>query len=94
MIRHFLRASCMLLLGTSALHAQQPRSFGDLAGGPYNRLVIRGAMVIPGHGGPPAGPYDILIEGNTITPRTFSMSSERPIRRPTSGMPLRPHGQS
>lgn len=43
------------------------RQFGDLAAGPYNRLVIRNAMVIPGHGGPPAGPYDILIEGNTIT---------------------------
>jgi hypothetical protein len=43
------------------------REFGDLAAGPYKRLVIRNAMVIPGHGGPPAGPYDILIEGNTIT---------------------------
>lgn len=41
--------------------------FGRLAAGPYDRLVIRNAMVIPGHGGPPAGPYDILIEGNTIT---------------------------
>lgn len=44
----------------------QTRSFGDLAEGPYERLVIRGAMVIPGHGGPPAGPYDIVIEGNVI----------------------------
>lgn len=43
------------------------RQFGDLAAGPYKRLVIRGAMVIPGHGGPPAGPYDIVIEGNVIT---------------------------
>lgn len=41
-------------------------TFGDLADGPYDRLVIRGAMVIPGHGGPPVGPYDILIEGNRI----------------------------
>ncbi|MBI3081796.1 MAG: amidohydrolase family protein [Gemmatimonadetes bacterium] len=24
-------------------------------------------MVIPGHGGPPVGPYDIVIQGNTIT---------------------------
>jgi dihydroorotase-like cyclic amidohydrolase len=24
-------------------------------------------MVIPGHGGPPAGPYDIKIEGSMIT---------------------------
>jgi imidazolonepropionase-like amidohydrolase len=42
-------------------------SFGDLAEGPYDRLVIRGANVIPGHGGPPTGPYDIVIEGNMIT---------------------------
>ena len=42
-------------------------NFGQLAAGPYNRLVIRGAMVIPGHGGPPAGPYDIVIERNVIT---------------------------
>jgi hypothetical protein len=44
----------------------QANTFDDLAAGPYERLVIRGAMVIPGHGGPPAGPYDIVIEGNTI----------------------------
>lgn len=67
MIRSFLRASCAVMLVATALPAQQQRPFGDLAAGPYNRLVIRGAMVIPGHGGPPAGPYDILIEGNTIT---------------------------
>ena len=41
--------------------------FNGLAAGPYRRLVIRNAMVIPGHGGPVAGPYDIVIEGNTIT---------------------------
>ncbi len=52
---------------TLTARAQTTGRFGDLAAGPYNRLVIRGAMVIPGHGGPPAGPYDILIEGNTIT---------------------------
>jgi len=45
----------------------ETRTFGELAEGPYDRLVIRGAMVLPGHGGPPAGPYDILIEGNRIT---------------------------
>jgi cytosine/adenosine deaminase-related metal-dependent hydrolase len=45
----------------------ETRRFDDLAEGPYDRLVIRGAMVIPGHGGPPVGPYDILIEGNVIS---------------------------
>lgn len=43
------------------------RTFGDLGQGPYKSLVIRNAMVIPGHGGPPAGPYDIMIEGGMIT---------------------------
>lgn len=42
------------------------RTFGELAEGPYERLVIRGALVLPGHGGPPAGPYDIVIRGNVI----------------------------
>lgn len=43
------------------------KTFGNLGAGPYKSLVIRNAMVIPGHGGPPAGPYDIMIEGNMIT---------------------------
>ena len=47
--------------------AAQTGRFGDLADGPYDRLVIRGAMVIPGHGGPPVGPFDILIENNRIS---------------------------
>lgn len=70
-----LPLACASLALALPLAAQRPatpanittRQFGDLAAGPYNRLVIRNAMVIPGHGGPPAGPYDILIEGNTIT---------------------------
>ena len=48
----------------------ETKTYGDLAEGPYKRLVIQGAMVIPGFGGPPVGPYDIVIEGNTITAMT------------------------
>ena len=71
--RAVLTAACVTSVTTPTVRAQAPvapaapASFGDLAAGPYKRLVIRNAMVIPGHGGPPAGPYDILIEGNTIT---------------------------
>ena len=81
--RHVESAATSLLLAVALVAlsgvalAQQPpagpltrlsaRRFGDLAAGPYARLVIRGAMVIPGHGGPALGPYDIVIEGNTIT---------------------------
>jgi imidazolonepropionase-like amidohydrolase len=42
------------------------RREGD-GGGPYQRLIIRGATLIDGTGGPPRGPVDIVIEGNQIT---------------------------
>lgn len=45
---------------------KETKSFGELAEGPYKRLVIRNVMVIPGHGGPARGPYDILVTGNVI----------------------------
>ncbi|NUQ13172.1 MAG: amidohydrolase family protein, partial [Gemmatimonadaceae bacterium] len=60
--------SLILPLALAAFSTASAQSnFGNLAAGPYDRLVIRGAMVIPGHGGPPAGPYDIVIERNVIT---------------------------
>jgi imidazolonepropionase-like amidohydrolase len=39
----------------------------DEGEGPFERLIIRGAILISGTGGPPAGPTDIVIEGNRIT---------------------------
>ena len=45
---------------------KETKSFGALGEGPYKRLVIRNVMVIPGHGGPATGPFDILITGNVI----------------------------
>ena len=68
-MRPTLLLLALLALALVAPAAQQvtARTYGDLAAGPYKRLVIRNAMVIPGHGGPPAGPYDIVIEGNMIT---------------------------
>jgi len=35
--------------------------------GPFTKLIIRGATLIDGTGGPPRGPVDIVIEGNQIT---------------------------
>jgi hypothetical protein len=66
--RELLRASALVCaLFASALDsAAAQERFNGLAGGPYNRLVIRNVMVIPGHGGPPAGPYDVVIERNVI----------------------------
>jgi hypothetical protein len=67
-------AATLLAVACSAISATAARAqtsrFGDLADGPYDRLVIQNAMVIPGHGGPPVGPYDIVIEQNMITEMT------------------------
>ena len=34
--------------------------------GPFDKLIIANAMVIPGHGGPAYGPANIIIEQNRI----------------------------
>lgn len=36
------------------------------AAGPYQRLVIRGAILIDGSGAPPFGPVDVVVEGDRI----------------------------
>src|SRR5262245_33961751 len=41
----------------------RPRGEGD---GPFQRLIVRGAILIDGTGGPPRGPVDIVIENNRI----------------------------
>lgn len=40
-----------------------PRAEGD---GPYDRLILRGAILIDGTGAPPVGPVDVVIEGNRV----------------------------
>jgi hypothetical protein len=58
-----------LMFGVAAVAAQtipgpdRPAGEGD---GPHERLIIRGAILIDGTGSPPAGPTDIVIEGNRI----------------------------
>lgn len=39
---------------------------GSQGDGPFERLILRGAVVIDGTGAPPAGPTDIVIEQNRI----------------------------
>lgn len=46
--------------------AANTRSYHGLAEGPYETLLIRDVMILPGHGGPGQGPMDITIRGNTI----------------------------
>ena len=56
--------------------------------GPFARLVIRGATLIDGTGGPPHGPVDIVVEGNRITEVRDVGAPHVPIdstRRPAKG---------
>jgi imidazolonepropionase-like amidohydrolase len=43
-----------------------PARRSDEGKGPYKTLVVRGATLIDGTGGPPRGPVDIMIENNRI----------------------------
>ncbi len=43
-----------------------PNRRPDEGKGPYKTLVVRGAMLIDGTGGPPRGPVDIVVENNRI----------------------------
>lgn len=62
-----------------------PDRRADEGEGPFERLIIRGAIVIDGTGAPPAGPADIVIEGNKIVeirqvgvPKVTIKDSDRP----------------
>jgi imidazolonepropionase-like amidohydrolase len=47
----------------SAPDSAPDRSRGE---GPFERLILRGVIVVNGEGAPPVGPMDVVIEGNRI----------------------------
>ncbi|MBI4541122.1 MAG: amidohydrolase family protein [Gemmatimonadetes bacterium] len=59
-----LAAMALALAASAAAAVAQPQE--PATGGPYGRLVIRGATLIDGTGSPPVGPVDIVIERNAI----------------------------
>ena len=67
MIKKLLKTLSTILIAALGAVSVQAAANDGLAAGPYERLVIRNAMVLPGHGGPPVGPYDIVIENDEIT---------------------------
>jgi Amidohydrolase family len=64
------RIAMLSLVGMTSMLAYSPacaQTRSDAArAGPYDRLVIQNAMVIPGHGGPAYGPADIIVERGRI----------------------------
>ncbi|NNK62581.1 MAG: amidohydrolase family protein [Gemmatimonadetes bacterium] len=53
-------------LPLSAQMDETTRRGADEGGGPYERLVIRGATILDGTGAPPQGPVDLVIENDRI----------------------------
>ena len=63
-----LLSVALLCTASAELLAQRPapnRRTGE-GDGPHQMLVIRGAMLIDGTGGPPRGPVNITVRGNRI----------------------------
>ncbi len=67
MIKKLLKTLSITLIAALGAFSVHAADNDGLSAGPYERLVIRNAMVLPGHGGPPVGPYDIVIENDEIT---------------------------
>jgi imidazolonepropionase-like amidohydrolase len=81
MTRRF-HAALLALSGAVAVHAvASAQAPAPSTGQRYGRLLIRNANVIDGTGNPTRGPFDILVQGNTIVaiqasrPAEFSGSS-------------------
>jgi imidazolonepropionase-like amidohydrolase len=68
-LRPFLTGLAAVALTATSSNAQMQVTTlrgSDEGGGPYDRLVIRGATIMDGTGAPPMGPVDIVIEGDRI----------------------------
>src|SRR5206468_10135633 len=48
--------------------------------GPHKTMVVRGAILIDGTGGPPRGPVDIVVENNRITAIRNAGTPGTPLR--------------
>lgn len=81
----------------SGLGPVEPARARDRGEGPFARLVLRGATVIDGSGGPPWGPADIVVEHGRITAIVSVGAAGRPIspdrRPPPGGRELDCHGK-
>ncbi len=61
----FAALLCLATTLTAQVEPAPPRPEGEGAG-PYDKLAIRGAILIDGTGGPPRGPVTIVVHGNKI----------------------------
>lgn len=70
------------LVSLCAMAAPQPAPDRVRGEGPFDRLLLRGVIVVNGEGAPPVGPMDVLVEGNRIAEiRNLGLASPIPEDR-------------
>jgi imidazolonepropionase-like amidohydrolase len=62
----YLAVLALLLLAPDLFAAPESAPDRVRGEGPHERLILRGVTVINGEGAPPAGPMDVVIEGDRI----------------------------
>src|SRR5688572_12036073 len=67
MARRLVLLCAMLLVVVASSVRPDAQAQNPLERGPFKRLVIRGANIVDGTGGPPYGPADVVVENNRIT---------------------------
>jgi len=84
----FLLTLCSYFLLSEALAAPAAAPDRTRGEGPYERLILRGVMMVNGEGAPPVGPVDLLIEGNRISEiRTLGILEPVPESRRIAALP-------
>src|SRR5690349_21320281 len=80
-------ASLMAVVAEAAAQRPAPNRRPNEGDGPHQMLVIRGATLIDGTGGPPRGPVNITVRGNRIASITPAGTAGLPITelRPIQG---------
>ncbi len=58
--------SLLLIFALNVYAAPESAPDRQRGEGPFERLILRGVIVVNGEGAPPNGPMDVLIEGNRI----------------------------
>jgi hypothetical protein len=86
---HLLRLAFLTLLfplaACATIPPDAPRDRGE---GPFERLILRGGIVVNGEGAPPVGPVDIVIENDRIVQMATVGYPGVPVlegRRPEAG---------
>ena len=67
-----------VIMSVNTIAAPQPIQDRYRGEGPFERMILRGVIVVNGEGAPPVGPMDVLVEGNRIA-QIRSLGLYRPV---------------